>query len=75
MPTAQVSLFVGISIIYLRMALTKPPAKCRQWRWQVMVVMFFHFFRVVCGGKGFEDEFSDNSDLSFSVKRVFELSR
>jgi hypothetical protein len=23
----------------------------------------FHFLRVVCVGKGFEDEFSDNSDL------------
>jgi hypothetical protein len=36
------------------------------------VVKFFHFlFHVVCVGKGFEDEFSDNSDLSFSVRIVF----
>jgi hypothetical protein len=26
---------------------------------------------VVCVGKGFEDDFSDNSDLLFSVRRVF----
>jgi hypothetical protein len=26
-------------------------------------------FRVVCAGKGFEDEFSDNSDLSFFTNR------
>jgi hypothetical protein len=31
----------------------------------------FHFLRVVCVGKGFEDEFSDNSDLLKSVRRVF----
>jgi hypothetical protein len=35
-----------------------------------MFVKFFHFFRVVCVGKGFKDKFADNSDLSFSVKRV-----
>jgi hypothetical protein len=31
----------------------------------------FHFLRVVCVGKGFEDEFSDNSALLKSVMRVF----
>jgi hypothetical protein len=31
----------------------------------------FHFLRVVCVGKGFEDEFSDNSDLLKMVRRVF----
>jgi hypothetical protein len=30
----------------------------------------FHFLRV-CVGKGFEDEFSDNSDLLKMVRRVF----
>jgi hypothetical protein len=34
-----------------------------------MVVKFFHFFRVVCVVKGFEDGFSDNSDLSFFPNR------
>jgi hypothetical protein len=36
-----------------------------------MVINFFHFFCVVCVGKGFEDEFSDNSDFLFFIKRVF----
>jgi hypothetical protein len=31
----------------------------------------FHFLRVVCVEKGFEDEFSDNSDLLKMVRRVF----
>jgi hypothetical protein len=31
----------------------------------------FHFLRVVCLGKGFEDEFSDISDLLFSVRSAF----
>jgi hypothetical protein len=36
-----------------------------------MVDKFLHFFGVVGVVKGFDDGFSDNSDLSFSVKRVF----
>jgi hypothetical protein len=31
----------------------------------------FHFLCVVCVGKGFEDELSDNSDLLKAVRRVF----
>jgi hypothetical protein len=31
----------------------------------------FHFLPVVCVGKGFEDGFSDNSDLLKMVRRVF----
>jgi hypothetical protein len=31
----------------------------------------FHFFRVVCVGKGFEDEVLENDDVSFLVRRVF----
>jgi hypothetical protein len=31
----------------------------------------FHFLLVVCVWMGFEDEFYDNSDLLFLVRRVF----
>jgi hypothetical protein len=31
----------------------------------------FHFFCVVCMGKGFQDKFLENSDLLFSVWSVF----
>jgi hypothetical protein len=36
-----------------------------------MVDTFFHFFSVVCVVTGFEDGFSNSSDLSFFVKIVF----
>jgi hypothetical protein len=67
----QISFFVGISSIYLCMASNEAPC--------LMLIMamashgrqLFHFFRVVCVGKGFEDEFFlENSDLSFLVRRV-----
>jgi hypothetical protein len=71
MPMVQVCFFVGISSIY----------QCKEFDEStgLMLIMamashsrqVFHFFRVVCVGKGFEDEFSDNSDLSFSVRIVF----
>jgi hypothetical protein len=72
MPRVQVSFFVGISIICPCMAFDETTllmsimAMASHGRRQV-----FHFFRLVCVGKGFEDEFLDNSDLSFSVRRVF----
>jgi hypothetical protein len=64
---------VCISIIYLYMVFEET---ARLMSIMAMashgVVKFFHFlFHVVCVGKGFEDEFSDNSDLSFSVRIVF----
>jgi hypothetical protein len=37
----------------------------------MIIVKFFHFFHVVaCVGKGFEDEISDNSDLSFFRQEI-----
>jgi hypothetical protein len=36
-----------------------------------MALKCFHFFRIVCVVKGFEDGFLNNSDLSFSARRVF----
>jgi hypothetical protein len=67
MPTVQVSVFVGISSIYLCMAFKE--AACLM----LMMAMASHGRQVcvVCVGKGFGDEFSDNSDLSFLVRRVF----
>jgi hypothetical protein len=67
----QVSFFVVISSIYLCMAAEEAAS--------LMLIMVmasyghqvFHFLRVVCVGKGFEDEFSDNSDLLKMVRRVF----
>jgi hypothetical protein len=35
----------------------------------------FHFFRVVCVGKGFEDEFLENSDLLFPVRQESVLDK
>jgi hypothetical protein len=67
----QVSFFVGISSIYQCTAAEE--AAC------LMPIMamashgrqVFHFLRVVCVGKGYEDEFSDNSDLLKMVRSVF----
>jgi hypothetical protein len=68
---AQVSFFVGIDSIYPCMTVEEATSLMS------IIVMasygrqVFHFLRVVCVGKGFEDEFSDNSDLLKMVRRVF----
>jgi hypothetical protein len=70
-PMVQVCFFVGISSIYHctafdELTLDVDNGVGKSWS------SSFHFLRV-CVGKGFEHELSDNSDLSFSVRRVFLL--
>ncbi len=67
----EVSLFVGICSIYRCTAVDKTTLlllimAMARYSWQV-----FDFFSVVCVGKGFQDELLENSDLLFSVRRVF----
>jgi hypothetical protein len=75
MPTVQVSFFVGISIIYLFMAFDETTLLMSIMAMASHDRQVFHFFRVVCVGKGFEDEFSDNSDLLFLVRQESVLAR
>jgi hypothetical protein len=74
MSAVQVRFFVGIFIVSMYGIRRDHPLDVdngdgKSWyRSQV-----FHFFRLVSVGKakGFEDEFSDNSDLLKMVRRVF----
>jgi hypothetical protein len=59
---AQVGFFVGISSIYLCMAVKEAASLMSIMAMVSYGPQFFHFLHVVCVGKGFEDEFSDNSD-------------
>jgi hypothetical protein len=64
----QLRLFVDISSIYLCTAVDELSTLLLS----IMAMashgrQVFHFLRVVCVGKGFEDEFSDNYDLLKSV--------
>jgi hypothetical protein len=67
----QVSFFVGISIIYLFMAVKEAASLMLIMAMASYGPQVFHFLRVVCVGKGFEDEFPDDSDLLKMVRRVF----
>jgi hypothetical protein len=67
----QVTFFVVISSIYLCMAVKEAASLMSIMAMASHVRQVFHFLRVVCVGKGFEDEFSDNSDLLKMVRRVF----
>jgi hypothetical protein len=71
MPMVQVSFFVGISIIYRCMKFDETTFLMSIMAMASHGCQVFHFLRVVCVGKGFEDEFSDNSDLLKMVMRVF----
>ena len=69
-PTVEDSVLVGISSIYLLMAFEEATILL-----SIMVMashgrQYFNLFRVVCVGKGFQDEFLENSDLSFLVRRA-----
>jgi hypothetical protein len=67
----QVSFFVGLSSIYQCTAVEEAACLMSIMAMASHGCRVFHFLCVVCVGKGFEDEFSDNSDISFSVGRVF----
>jgi hypothetical protein len=70
----QVSFFVVISSIYLYMAVEEAASLMLIMAMASYGRQVFHFLRLVCVGKGFEDEFSDNSDLLKNlnmVRRVF----
>jgi hypothetical protein len=71
MRTVQVSFFVGISIIYHCMEFDKTTLLMSIMAMASHGHQVFHFSHVVCKGKGFEDELSDNSDLLFSVRKSF----
>jgi hypothetical protein len=68
MPTVQVCFFVGISSIYVYMTFDESTLLMSIMAMASHGRQVFHFLRVVCVGKGFEDEFSDNSDLLFLVR-------
>jgi hypothetical protein len=67
----QVGFFLGISSIYLCMAVEEAASLMSIMAMASYGRQVFHFLRVVCVGKGFEDEFSNNSDLLKMVRRVF----
>jgi hypothetical protein len=71
LPMAQVSFFVGISSIYLCTAVDESTLLLSIMAMASYGRRAFHFVPVVCVGKGFQDEFLENSDLLFSVRRVF----
>jgi hypothetical protein len=66
----QVSFFLGISSIYLSVAVEEAASLMLIMAMASYGRQAFHFLRVLCLGKGFEDEFSDNSDLLKMVRRV-----
>jgi hypothetical protein len=69
-----VSFFVVITSIYLYMAVKEAASLMLIMAMASYGRQVFHFLRLVCVGKGFEDEFSDNSDLLKNlnmVRRVF----
>jgi hypothetical protein len=62
---------VGISRIYPCTAVHEPTFLLSIMAMASHGCQVFHFLGVVCVGKGFEDEFSDNSNLLKMVRRVF----
>jgi hypothetical protein len=64
LPMVQVCFFVGISSIYQCTAVGESTLLMSIMAMASHGCQVFHFLCVACVGKGFEDEFSDNSDLS-----------
>jgi hypothetical protein len=63
LPMVQVCFFVDICSIYQCMAVDESTLLLSIMAMASHGCQVFHFLCVVCVGKGFEDEFSDNSDL------------
>jgi hypothetical protein len=63
LPMVQVCFFVGISSIYQCKAADESTLLLSIMAMASHGHQFFHFLRVVCVGKGFKDEFSNNSDV------------